>query len=524
METMALSTEMLLPIQLATGPQPPGRKPKQISDKRRDKKRVADRHCQRQARARTKNKIAELESLVAHLTSQSGNEVCRELREQLESARTEIRSLKRKLATISSLAQVNVDEVSEEQTDDVAEKERTNFSSPLAPLNPSKPSPAVMDELQAETNSDAGRQRRAPVCNIHGEAEYGFPLDDSLNLNFSDALFDEQTFNPMGLGPSPLEMDEMAGPHSSHTVTATATTSIPLSFPESGSSCTCAHHTQPHKQANMWAFVSETLMDWKTHNWPKIRNNQSADDIAVRAVIEGWDEPSLSNLSASWRILREVDQKVWSQSRTIDRLAVLCIMNLLLQCHLNPSPENLLRLPAWYRARPSQMAQKHAYAIDFFVWPGIRERFVYHYHKYCSNRFWSLLAEHFRFVWPYDVRDSYVHNHSTNKYQLSDLFYRHLNDLTSFTFVVDMFGNYPEFDSDIPKYLKIPQSLTGKEEGNDARTKRYNEMRGHQKLIGFAPMPPAGPQGQWFVPPPNDMTKSVGPVLWAPPMQVNQFL
>lgn len=84
----------------------PVRRPRQISEKRRDKKRIADRICQRQARARTKNKIAELESLVAHLTSQSGNEISRDLRDELEKSRAENGSLRRKLATISSLAQV----------------------------------------------------------------------------------------------------------------------------------------------------------------------------------------------------------------------------------------------------------------------------------------------------------------------------------------------------------------------------------------------------------------------------------
>ncbi|KIW89149.1 uncharacterized protein Z519_10001 [Cladophialophora bantiana CBS 173.52] len=521
-----MASEVVLPIQLATGPPPSSRKPKQISDKRRDKKRVADRHCQRQARARTKNKIAELESLVAHLTSQSGNEVCRELREQLETARTECRSLRRKLATIYSLAQINLDEDSEAaRPDDATEKEGADFSPPFTlPGHPRSPV-VVVDDPRVDASSEPGHQPRGPVCNVHGQAEFGFPLDDSLNLNFSDAMFDEQTFNPMGLGGAPLELDEMSGPHNNNTLNATATTPspIPLSFPESGSSCTCSHHntnTHPHKQ--MWNFVSDTLQNWKTHNWPRLRDDEVHDDIAVRAVIAGWDEPTLSNLSPSWRILRDVDQKVWANSRNVDRLAVICIMNLLLQCHLNPSEENMSRLPSWYQARPSQLAQKHAYAIDFFVWPGIRERFIYHYHKYCSNKFWALLAQHFRFVWPYDLRDCYVHNRQTGRYQLSDLFRRHLNDLTSFTFARDMFGNYPEFGSDIPKYMKIPTSLAPKQLVNQSQKRNYQQIPGSQKLIGFSPVPSAGAQGQWYQPP-DEMSKSIGPVLWAPPLQSNQF-
>lgn len=93
--------------------------------------------------------------------------------------------------------------------------------------------------------------------------------------------------------------------------------------------------------------------------------------------------------------------------------------------------------------------------------PGLRERFVYHQHKYCSDKFWTLLAQHFRFVWPYDFRDCYVHNRTTGKYQLSDLFLCHLNDLTCFTFCKDMFQSFPEFECDIPKFMSLPPALDG---------------------------------------------------------------
>lgn len=105
------------PKQLSSGLHRANKKARQISDERREKKRVADRLCQRQARARKKDKIAELESLVTHLTSLSGNEVYRELREQLEETRTECKSLKQKLATILSIAQINGDRTSDVQHD-----------------------------------------------------------------------------------------------------------------------------------------------------------------------------------------------------------------------------------------------------------------------------------------------------------------------------------------------------------------------------------------------------------------------
>lgn len=95
---------------------PTNRKAKQLSAARRDKKRVADRVCQQKARARTKNRIAELESMVAELTNDSGNDLCKRLMEQLDQSRAECLALKRKLAVIASLARSDGEEGREIQS------------------------------------------------------------------------------------------------------------------------------------------------------------------------------------------------------------------------------------------------------------------------------------------------------------------------------------------------------------------------------------------------------------------------
>lgn len=113
-----------------------------------------------------------------------------------------------------------------------------------------------------------------------------------------------------------------------------AASPIELSFPESGSTCDCAQDSEPLrpcKQPKLWHSVSETLSDWKTQQTSQLRRAENHDDIAVRAVSEGWNAVYTNQMSASWRILREVDQKVWASCRSVDRLAVLSVMNLLLE-------------------------------------------------------------------------------------------------------------------------------------------------------------------------------------------------
>ncbi|EXJ61684.1 hypothetical protein A1O7_02113 [Cladophialophora yegresii CBS 114405] len=460
------------PIHLQTS----SHRPRQISDKRRDKKRVADRLCQRQARARTKNKIAELEALVAHLTSQSGNEIYKELKDELEKSRAESSSLRRKLATIASIARIG-----DEGPVKAAYHTPRNDDADISLEQDISISAA--DDLEVHDESAAHQGGNA--CEIHGNFDTNFPGAEGSTFNFLGGILDVDTLNQTGFAasfPSPLtpQADTFG---SASSFAPPATTSIDLSFPESRSSCSCV----PRTESNMWSSMSQTLMDWKDQQRPGLKPGENHDDIAVRAVTEGWDAPSLGTLSVPWRILSQVDRKVWANCRPVDRLAVLSIMNMLLQ--------------------------KHAYAIDFFVWPGIRERFIYHQHKYCSDKFWSLLAQHFRFVWPYDLRDCYAHNRSTGRYQLSDLFRRHLNDLSSFTFCHDMFNSFPEFECDIPKYMTIPRSL---------------ECDPHVE-IGRGPETPSlvGTRAQWpyFIPgevEPDDMAEGSGHTIvpWAPQLQV----
>jgi hypothetical protein len=109
---------------------------------------------------------------------------------------------------------------------------------------------------------------------------------------------------------------------------------------------------------------------------------------------------------------------------------------------------------------PSQ-AIVHSYAIDFFAWPGVRERFVFAQHRYCSNTFWYLFNSCLHVLWPYEFRDCYSRNTTTGQYSISPSFEKRLYDINAWTMSDGLFRQWPEFYSDFPAYNKFPMNVNG---------------------------------------------------------------
>jgi hypothetical protein len=103
----------------------------------------------------------------------------------------------------------------------------------------------------------------------------------------------------------------------------------------------------------------------------------------------------------------------------------------------------------------------HSYAIDFFAWPGVRERFVFAQHRYCSNTFWYLFNSCLHVLWPYEFRDCYVRNTTTGQYSISTSFEKRLYDINAWTMSDGLFRQWPEFYSDFPSYNKLPMNVNG---------------------------------------------------------------
>lgn len=137
--------------------------------------------------------------------------------------------------------------------------------------------------------------------------------------------------------------------------------------------------------------------------------------------------------------------------------------------------------------RPSQ-ALAHSHAIDYFVWyvahswcppirlltqlnrPGVRERFVFSQHRYCTNLFWQLFRNNFRLTWQYNFRDCYMQDRNSGKFSISPLFEQRIGDIRCWTMSAGFFAQFPELSQDIPRCDSLPIPVgTAREDAERAR-------------------------------------------------------
>jgi hypothetical protein len=92
--------------------------------------------------------------------------------------------------------------------------------------------------------------------------------------------------------------------------------------------------------------------------------------------------------------------------------------------------------------------------------PGFRERLVFHHKMYCNDIFSRTFANTVRFVWPFEVRDTYVRSRTTGMYQFSSTFLERADDLRYFCMDAGFVNAHPEFRGDVPIVNSIPAQLT----------------------------------------------------------------
>lgn len=379
------------------------------------KKRETDRRCQRMIRERTKSRIAYLESLVEQFREQDASGRVETLMQQLSDMKSERDVLAKKVKSIESIIS---DGHGKQDT------EEQILETPDLILS------------KAQCNGNEEKFAGAPTFRQQQpEAEH--PFYQIFNKEF-EARGGVPKAN---WAPSPI-----LGPQDAP--------------------CECSQFgaTDPTKPVNKWRYANECLTAW--FKWPtdlqtaKVQPDFN-DDVPVRAIVEGWEAvEKRSNVHPAWLLLKGIDQTIFGRCEKRERLAILQVMGLLLQAHLNPSTEHHTKLPSFYLKRPSQ-DMLHAYATEYFAWPGLRERFVFSEHRYCSNIFWKVFCRSLRVQWPYEFRDCYTRNTETGLYKLSPLFHERIHDIRHWTMGREMFQEYPELYGDLPTWNHIPASVSG---------------------------------------------------------------
>lgn len=178
--------------------------------------------------------------------------------------------------------------------------------------------------------------------------------------------------------------------------------------------------------------------------------SQAADMINAgtlfKAVRDGWGSLSPRDQNNPvFMILREMDEKVFFQKDKVSRVALAIKSHRLMKYYLNADRANLADLADWQWPRPSQKAYKHPIAIDFFAWPGLRDKMVRnHAHYFQTTDFSEAYRKHFKFSWPLGFEDTYQYDEKSDTYRLSPLFETYHRDLKSWRFEEGFFKKYPE--------------------------------------------------------------------------------
>ncbi|EFQ31243.1 uncharacterized protein GLRG_06387 [Colletotrichum graminicola M1.001] len=423
---------------------PPAKVPSEKELARKIRKRELDRRAQRQARERTRNRIAELESQVKELRKDDSTRLSACM-EQLATITHERDSL---VDTVKSIEQII--------RGHVLPSRQAPTATPLSPPGQSGPLPNPRDAIMTRPSS---RSYSAPISFLPG----------------TPSSTDPHALRSSGFGNGLGVVGTVPNDFSAPGCRASASTSDSQDFieeleeedededhdddagiivPPPTSPCDCAVAPTRSGPAppkfNVWRAINRALtMRCHVSKAAQVAEDAEDEHVPVCALIEGWDVVAKSRpLSKLWRKLRAVDEVLFFNCSLTDRLAILRIMYMQLKYQFDPTPE-----------RPSQTLP-HSQAIDFFVWPGLRERFVFGQHAYCNNQFWQLFASSIHVLWPFEFRDAYKKCVVTGQYQLSPMFEQRIRDLNVWTMGNDLFARFPELIADIPVTQSIGQSLT----------------------------------------------------------------
>ncbi|KAH7311259.1 hypothetical protein B0I35DRAFT_437804 [Stachybotrys elegans] len=149
---------------------------------------------------------------------------------------------------------------------------------------------------------------------------------------------------------------------------------------------------------------------------------------------------------------------LWSIISTFDRYAkpkhgIVTHMAFLYAAHtLSISLCAKGSLPIWYRPRPTQIAFSHDSFIDYFLWPGLRERLVLG-QPAITDDFWDLYMSCCQFIWPFPSSEAYERNAETGRYRFSELYKTYLEDLKNYTLDHRFFTKYPAVYEDVAPYM-----------------------------------------------------------------------
>lgn len=232
-----------------------------------ERKRLTDRKAQRQRRERIKTYIARLEKTLEDLTATSGSGMEATLLKQLEQQRSKTERLTNVINHIHEVLEESRSSVSPAPESPLLTQGESSISA--ASLPPSIPSRLLdpLEQLRSSTpNNNNDKKRRAPF-----------------------------------------------------TISADLATRISLHSQNPGNSGT----------RNYFEIVNDSIANVsKEQNSIIPSTTADDDDLAIRAILHGWDSvrDGGRSLDRVWGLLQALDQGIFSETGLVERVAVLRLM------------------------------------------------------------------------------------------------------------------------------------------------------------------------------------------------------
>ncbi|OBT78007.1 hypothetical protein VF21_03098 [Pseudogymnoascus sp. 05NY08] len=402
-----------------------------------EKRRMADRESQRAGRERTKNHIRHLEKLVESLQKTEDNDRLGALMEQCQELRGQNEQLMSVISNIGRLCK-SIEHPDETRT-------RSDTSPPGVTFKTSMEPGLHQQPLHGGI---APADMRPSFLAHEGQPE---PWWNQIGLTEMEGMH-QVPINPVLSPIDPLLPNPNSSIQAQSPIQTAHTVPRPFPAPETATETTAEAVNNILSKAELFTVLS-TQPDEDT-------------DIAIRAVLNGWNSVrQTDSLDDGWESISKVDQQAFISCGLIERLAILQVMRLKLRHVVDPTSENLGRLPTFMHPRPTQNLIQHPTMVDYFVWPDLRDLLILSPYQSMKSadvvKFVSIFVKSIRFQWPYDLCDSFTKNPHSGLYSFSDTFSRQFEDIRSWMLDSDFFVMCPQMIGYIPIHNPGPGRVLG---------------------------------------------------------------
>ncbi|KAH6699807.1 hypothetical protein BKA61DRAFT_208170 [Leptodontidium sp. MPI-SDFR-AT-0119] len=215
-----------------------------------------------------------------------------------------------------------------------------------------------------------------------------------------------------------------------------------------------------HNCDSMWTVCDTAIVQARGSFLSSGNNSGFGEDdahIIITAITEGWARAAKSKYwNNHWDSLRQIDQFCLAMSGPLERMTSLYNLIRFFKYQRFPGDPLAIQLPAFLHARPSQLNIPHTPVVDHFIWPGFREHLVFGHRKYNNNTFANDYGRSVRFLWPYELRDTYLKSRQTGLYRFSGDYIQRADDIQCYTMTMQFLCKYPEFQGDVPVFDPAP--------------------------------------------------------------------